>query len=102
MADIPILPYTELRVDKPTAFYQIASYIKDNGMILIMFLTARFSLPGDEGQVATGDTRYKALIVRMSRTMPVETFGKLIELIKSGAKVVFVNRLPTEIPGVSR
>ncbi len=99
--DIPMTIHGIEEWMKPTAFYQIASYIKDNGYDFDYVSDRQIqSAQVTEGQVATGDTRYKAIIVPDVRTMPVETFGKLIELIKSGAKVVFVNRLPTEIPGV--
>lgn len=49
--------------------------------------------------VTSGGATYKALIVPQSRLMPKETLDKLLSLAKKGAKIIFTDRYPEDVPG---
>jgi len=52
------------------------------------------------GRLATAEgAAYEALVVPSSRLMPAATFGHLMRLAEAGAKVVFCDRLPGDVPG---
>lgn len=54
----------------------------------------------EEKKIRTsGGTLYDALIVPESRIMPVETMKKILGLARSGATVVFVGKIPDDVPG---
>jgi hypothetical protein len=45
---------------------------------------------------------YRDLVVPPTTHMPDATFARLLDLARAGATVVFVERLPTDVPGLSR
>lgn len=51
--------------------------------------------------LTSGGSSYKAIIVPSAHKMPIETLQKLIDLAQQGAKVVFLNDYPTDVPGFS-
>lgn len=86
---------------KPTAFYQIATYVKDHGYDFDYVSDRQIqSAIAADGSVTMGQVKYKAIIVPDCKVMPVETLRKLYDLMNAGAKVVFVNRFPTDVPGL--
>lgn len=53
-----------------------------------------------DGKLMTmGGVDYDALIIPGARLMPVETIGKIIDLAKNGATIVFVENMPEDVPG---
>ena len=50
--------------------------------------------------VATSD--YRAILVPPTDHMPDATFGRLLDLARAGATVVFVDQLPADVPGLGR
>lgn len=54
-----------------------------------------------DGSLQTGGISYKAVIVPRCNLIPLETFRKLLELAKSGAKIIFENNLPSDVPGLN-
>ena len=46
--------------------------------------------------------RYRVIVVPQTRFMPVETLARLLDLARSGACVVFENRLPEDVPGLNQ
>lgn len=45
---------------------------------------------------------YRAIVVPPTEHMPPETFARLLDLAQAGATVIFVARLPSDVPGLSR
>ena len=45
---------------------------------------------------------YRAIVVPPTDHMPDETFGRLVDLARTGATVIFVDQLPSDVPGLSR
>jgi hypothetical protein len=45
---------------------------------------------------------YRAIIVPPTEHMPDETFARLLDLARAGATVIYVERLPADVPGLSR
>lgn len=70
------------------------------------YLSDRFlaSLTVDrEGRLRTeAGTAWRALIVPACRTMPAESLGRIVELVRAGATVLFTDRLPETVPGLHR
>jgi hypothetical protein len=52
-----------------------------------------------KGQIQMPGGNYKVIVVPECKMMPLETFKQLLALAKAGAKVVFENNLPTDVPG---
>lgn len=52
--------------------------------------------------VTEGGTAYKAIVVPSARLMPEATLQKLHRLAEQGATVVFLDRLPGDVPGMAR
>ncbi len=52
--------------------------------------------------VTEGGVRYKALIIPGSRLMEPETLNKLVDLAEAGATIIFKDRYPEDVPGLSK
>lgn len=52
------------------------------------------------GGVAIGSTRARAIVIPPTTHMPLETLELLTKLSKQGAKVLFVDHLPRDVPGL--
>ena len=51
------------------------------------------------GEISFGESRYRAIMVPSATHMPLETVELLQKLARQGAKVLFVDRLPSDVPG---
>ena len=49
--------------------------------------------------VTEGGAEYKALVVPSCRMMPVETLENIVRLTGKGARIIFIDRLPDDVPG---
>lgn len=45
---------------------------------------------------------YRAIVVPLTAHMPEATLARLLDLARAGAKVIFVERLPADVPGLAR
>jgi hypothetical protein len=52
--------------------------------------------------VTSGGSRYEALILPAVKKMPVEVLKHLIELAELGAKIVFMENYPNDVPGFAK
>jgi hypothetical protein len=87
---------------QPGKFYAAATWLRNNGydfdhisdnfLLNATVKNGRIKVPGGE---------YKALIVPQCRFMSLETFKKICALTGEGAKIVFVDSLPGDVPGLS-
>ena len=68
-------------------------YISDN-------LLNEINVSGNK-LLAKGDAKYSAIIVPPIRFIPPSTLKRILELAKSGATVVFIGTLPSDVPGLS-
>jgi hypothetical protein len=55
----------------------------------------------NNGTVKTPGASYKAIIAPNVNYIPVESLAKLVQLAKEGATVIFTDRLPCDVPGLS-
>ncbi|MBE6414884.1 MAG: glycoside hydrolase [Verrucomicrobiaceae bacterium] len=53
----------------------------------------------ENGVIKSGDQTYKTIVVANVDQLPVSTYEILNNLIKNGAKVVFENNIPQDVPG---
>ncbi|HYC70675.1 MAG TPA: glycosyl hydrolase [Opitutaceae bacterium] len=53
----------------------------------------------DGGAILAGRQRYRVIVVPATRTMPLATFRRLVELADAGATVIFEGDLPADVPG---
>lgn len=66
------------------------------------YISDRFvqSLSCKKGMLVTeAGVRYKTLVVPACHRMPVETLEKLTALSEKGAKIIFIDHLPEDVPG---
>lgn len=54
------------------------------------------------GRLSAGGATYKAIVVPRTDHMPPETLERLVSLARDGATVVFMDSLPSDVPGLSR
>jgi hypothetical protein len=54
---------------------------------------------GGSGGIELGGNTYKTIIVPETPILPVETMRKLADLSRAGAKVIFLGKPPTDVPG---
>jgi hypothetical protein len=53
-----------------------------------------------DGKIVTsGGSAYKALVVPAARLMPADVLNKLLQLARAGAKIVFTEHYPEDVPG---
>jgi hypothetical protein len=56
-----------------------------------------------DGMIRTGaNSPYRVILVPNTKLMPVETLQRLFNLAEEGATVVFIETLPSDVPGFSR
>ena len=88
--------------DKP--FGKIARSLHLNGVgvdyVSDRQLATNVSVSG--GRLRTPGGRWSAIVVPNAQHMPPETFARLLVLARGGATVIFVGRLPRDVPGASR
>ena len=65
---------------------------------LLMKAQAGHTAAGRPG-VMLGGVSYGAIVIPDCRYMPVETLGKLLDLVREGATVVFQGGIPGDVPG---
>ena len=53
-------------------------------------------------QLQTGGNPYTTLLFAGSRLLPLETYEKLLQLVKEGATLIFLNEVPSDVPGYGR
>ena len=56
--------------------------------------------PAPDGGIAAGESRYRAIVVPAATRVPVPTMAKLLALARRGARVMFVEHLPSDVPGL--
>ena len=64
-------------------------------------LIADLSVAADGSIVSKGGNRYKSIIVPPVNFMPVETLKALKDLMAKGGNVIFTEKLPSDVPGLS-
>lgn len=83
-------------------FYTTVEKIRESGRD-VDYITDKFILSAsvENGLIKTiGGTTYKALVMPATRFLPLETAQKLMQLVKNGAKIVFVENYPQSVPGL--
>ena len=63
-------------------------------------LASNVSVSG--GRLRTAGGRWSAIVVPNAQRMPPATFSRLLALARSGATVIFVGPLPSDVPGAPR
>lgn len=82
-------------------FYNIVEEIKRGGRD-VDYISDSFieSATVENGLILTaGGVSYKALIMPSAKSIPVSTANKLISLAEQGAKIIFVDNYPDDVPG---
>ncbi|HYW35286.1 MAG TPA: glycosyl hydrolase [Balneolaceae bacterium] len=86
---------------QPTPFYNAAKRIKQDGYSLD-YISGRYlqRTTVKKGLLQTPGARYKALVVPPCRFMSVGTLQAVLRLIQHGGKVIFLDHLPKNVPGL--
>lgn len=87
--------------DKLPGFYRTVEKIREGGRD-VDYVSDGFILSAsvEDGLIKTsGGTVYKALVLPAARFIPLETLEKVYELAVKGAKVIFVDQYPDNVPG---
>jgi hypothetical protein len=57
--------------------------------------------PGGKPGISLGGNLYRAVVIPPCRYMPLETLRHLLDLARSGATIVFVGDVPSDVPGLA-
>lgn len=82
-------------------FIDVVHKISNSGYDLD-YISDQFILSSkvENGRIRTaGGTLYKALVVPAAERMPVEVLRHLTDMVRQGAKVVFMEQYPQDVPG---
>ena len=74
----------------------------DSGRLAQSLLDAGLSFDFSSDALLSEAGRYRAVVVPPCRLMPVETLRRLLDHAASGGTVIFVGRLPDDVPGWGR
>jgi hypothetical protein len=87
---------------EPTSFYQLSKKMTEEGYSLD-FISDKYLLQTrmKNGLLKTPGASYKALIIPSCQFMPDSTMKAILELAKNGAKVIFADHLPKDVPGLN-
>ncbi|HYW34767.1 MAG TPA: glycosyl hydrolase [Balneolaceae bacterium] len=85
----------------PSSFYKTAKKMRKDGYSLD-YISGRYlqRTTVKKGLLQTPGARYKALVVPPCRFMSVATLKAVLRLIQHGGKVIFLNHLPKNVPGL--
>jgi hypothetical protein len=86
---------------KPFPFYDAATALVNKGYG-VDFISDRQlqQTKAAKGKIYTTGNHYKTIIVPACRYMPLETMQQLLNLAKAGGKVIFLEHLPEDVPGL--
>jgi hypothetical protein len=86
---------------KPFPFYDAATALVNKGYG-VDFISDRQLLQtkATNGKIYTTGNQYKTIIVPACKYIPLETMQQLVDLSKAGATVIFLERLPGDVPGL--
>ncbi|WP_207422286.1 glycosyl hydrolase [Desertivirga brevis] len=59
-----------------------------------------YNLATLDSLIKTADITYKTIVVPQTRFMPLATYQKLVDLARSGSKVIFFKSTPDDVPGL--
>jgi hypothetical protein len=87
---------------EPTSFYKVSEKMIQQGYGLD-FISDKYILQTHvvNGLLKTPGATYKALIIPACKFMSVATMKAILELAKNGAKVIFADHLPQDVPGLN-
>lgn len=85
-------------------FYKAIEKIRESGAD-VDYISDRFIMTStvENGLLKTsGGTTYKALVLPAAKLLPLETLKKLLQLANEGAKIMFVDQYPADVPGLNK
>ncbi|MFO8057069.1 MAG: glycosyl hydrolase [bacterium] len=86
-----------------TAFGKAARKFKDNGYSFDYISDRMIAELSYNGAIESqGGASYRAIVVPRVRYMPVSTQEKLSRLSRQGARIVYMNGFPQDVPGLAR
>ena len=85
----------------PTPFHQVGTQLAENGYGFDYISDLQLDQTKVvDGTLKTPGATYQALVVPPCQYMPLATLRKISALAKAGAKVIFMDRLPEDVPGL--
>jgi hypothetical protein len=85
---------------QPTGFYRAAMELWNQG-IPCDFVSDRLlaQTKVNDKRIEVGDVSAKLLVIPETAHMPLDTARRLVDLAKAGATIVFLGKLPADVPG---
>lgn len=85
-----------------TPFEKVSTWMSENDYSFDFFSSRQLAKFRFDGKINTGAGRYQAILVPASRFITVEDFERLITLARNGARILFYQQLPSEVPGLHK
>ena len=86
---------------KPFPFYDAATALVNKGYGVDFISDRQLQQTRvSKGQIQTTGNYYKTIVVPACKYIPLETMQQLVNLSKGGATVIFLERLPEDVPGL--
>jgi hypothetical protein len=88
---------------EPTSFYQLSKEMTEKGYSMD-FISDKYLLQThlENGLLKTPGASYKALVIPSCHFMPESTMKAILDLVKNGAKVIFADHFPKDVPGLNQ
>lgn len=85
----------------PTPFHQAANELMKEGYGFDYISDLQLQVTHViDGRLKTPGAAYRALIIPPCHYMPEETLKQIVQLTKAGAKIIFLDHLPDDVPGL--
>ncbi|HEY1165585.1 MAG TPA: glycosyl hydrolase, partial [Chitinophaga sp.] len=86
---------------KPFPFYDAATALVNKGYGVDFISDRQLQQSrAAKGEIYTTGNHYKTIVVPACKYIPLETMQQLVNLSKGGATVIFLERLPEDVPGL--
>jgi hypothetical protein len=88
---------------EPTSFYRLSKKMTQEGYSLD-FISDKYlsQTQVENGLLKTPGASYKALVIPSCHFIPEATMQAILKLAKNGAKVIFADHLPKDVPGLNK
>lgn len=91
----------EISKESLPLLYTVAEVARGNGYE-VDYISDRYISKAtvDKGDIVLPGGRFKTLIIPSCKIIPTETLSKLLDLAKSGADIIFFDKVPSDVPGL--
>ena len=85
-----------------TDFEKVSQWMLEKGYSFDFFSDRQLqNFTFSNNKIISGGNSYKVILVPGVKSMPLQSMKKLLALARQGAKIIFYEALPTDVPGLA-